>query len=288
MNVNNKGLGRGLDSLIPKNFDSSLLTDKQERVQSLDVVTVRPNPRQPRRHFDSQSLKELADSIKQHGILQPLVVTPEKDGKYTIIAGERRWRAAKLADLKTVPAITRSAKELEQLEMALVENVQRVDLSPLEQAVSIQRLHEQFSMAYSAIGQRLGKAATTITNIARLLNLPENAQKALLEQRISEGHARAILALKDPKAKEGLLDLIVKKHWSVRQAENYVTAHKAGHTTTDKAVGRVKKTTEETKAIAKKLGTKVSMRRLAHGGKLEINFKSDDDLWRITNKIVGS
>jgi ParB family transcriptional regulator, chromosome partitioning protein len=282
------GLGRGLDSLIPKDFDNSLLTDLNERIQNLKLGDIVANPKQPRRHFDETSLKELAESIKRHGILQPLVVTPQKDGKYTIIAGERRWRAAKIAGLKSLSAIIRSAKELEQLEIALVENVQRVDLSPLEQAVSIQRLRDQFSLGYEAIGHRLGKATTTITNIVRLLSLPQNAQEALIDQKISEGHARAVLALKDPKKQQELLDLIIKKYWTVRQAENFVTASKQGVTSSEKAQEKVQSTSPETKALSKKLSTKVTIRRTAKGGKVEIAFKSDDDLWRITNKILGS
>lgn len=287
MSAKDKGLGRGLDALIPNKIDQELLNDS-ERVNNFALTVVVANPDQPRRQFNEAELQDLAESIKAHGVLQPIIVTPEKDGKYTIIAGERRFRAAKLAGLKSIPAIVRSAEQLQQLEMALVENVQRVDLSPLEQAVSIQRLHEQFSLAYDAIGRRLGKAATTIQNIVRLLSLPEKAQKALLDKQITEGHARAILALKDPKKQQELLELIIKNGWNVRQAERFVTAQKAGVKDTAKAQERVQTTTPETKAIGKKLGTQVYVKRMAKGGRLEITFKSDDDLWRITNKIIGS
>src|SRR5438132_1148248 len=139
-----KGLGRGLDTLIPNDFDNSLLLDSSERVQNLFVSSIKPNPDQPRRHFDTQALQELARSIKRFGILQPLIVTPKSKDEYTIIAGERRWRASQQAGLDKVPAIVREEKELAQLEISLIENVQRVDLSPLEQAVSIERLHQQF------------------------------------------------------------------------------------------------------------------------------------------------
>ena len=161
-------LGRGFDSLIPKNFDTSILSSEDNRIQNISIAALQANPEQPRGHFDEENLKELSQSIKQHGIIQPLVVTPNGE-KYYIIAGERRWRAAKLSGLKTVPAIVRSAEQLERLELALVENVQRVNLSPLEQAVSIEYLHQQFSLDYATIGTQLGKAAATVQNSARLL-----------------------------------------------------------------------------------------------------------------------
>ena len=161
------GLGRGFDSLIPQNFDNSILLDEGERIQKLALSAISPNKDQPRQQFDESSLKELAESIKNHGILQPLVVTETSKGAYRIVAGERRWRAAGLAKLSSVPAIVRSMKELEELEIALVENVQRVDLSPLEQAVSIEHLHQQFNLGYEAIAKRLGKAVSTVNNTVR-------------------------------------------------------------------------------------------------------------------------
>jgi len=146
--VKKVALGRGFDTLIPKDVDAALLFDDSERVQKVALTALAPNPHQPRQHFDKESLEQLADSIKQYGILQPLVVTPGGAGQYLIIAGERRWRAAKLASETKVPVIVRTTRELESLEIALVENVQRVDLSPLEQALSIEKLHQQFSMTY--------------------------------------------------------------------------------------------------------------------------------------------
>lgn len=281
-----KGLGRGFDSLLPGNFDASILVAEDERVQKLQVSSLAPNKQQPRLSFDHQALQELSSSIKRHGVLQPLVVTPaESDGSYYIIAGERRWRAAKLAGLDTVPAIVRTSKELEQLEIALVENVQRVDLSPLEQAKSIQRLHELFNLDYESIAKRLGKASTTVINVARLLGLPQAAQNALNENKITEGHARAILAIKDPSKQQELLDLIVQNKWSVRQAEHYVTAHKQGVKTSKKAQERAIATTPQTEKLSKLLKTHVSLKRLAKGGRLEIAYKNETHLKRIINKL---
>ncbi len=287
MSAKQTGLGRGLDSLIPKEFDKSLLSNSDERIQKIEVKVIKANADQPRRSFDQQALSELADSIKEHGLLQPIIVTPKGD-EYEIIAGERRWRAAKIAGLESLPAIVRSVENLQKLELALIENVQRVDLSPLEQATSIEKLRDQFSMDLETIGKRLGKAHSTVTNIVRLLGLPEKAKEALEQNKISEGHARAILALRDKKSQEELLELIISKHWTVRQAENYVTAQKSGHKEAAKAIARVDTQTAETKAIAQKLATKVSIKRLAKGGKLEVAFKSDDDLRRITSRIVGN
>ncbi len=251
------GLGRGFDSLIPQNFDASILVAEDERVQKIAIEQLFPRAEQPRQHFDETALEELADSIRTHGVLLPLVVTSKGEGRYQIIAGERRWRAAKIAGLKTLPAIVRTLKELEQLEIALIENVQRVDLSPLEQAVSIERLHQQFSMPYESIAKR-----------------------------IVEGHARAILALKDtPDKQEILLQNIEKRGWSVRDAEQYVVSVKAGFKNEKVAKQRVATETPLTKALSKRFHTPVRIKRMAHGGRLEITFKSDEELERITKLL---
>jgi len=285
MTENKHGLGKGLEALIPQNFDTSILVNQEERIQKISVEDVTPNQSQPRTHFDKAALDELAASIKQYGVLQPIVLTPLNNGKYQLIAGERRWRASKLAKLERIPAIVRTAKKLEQLEIALVENVQRVDLSALEQAVSIQHLHEQFNLSYESIAKRLGKATTTIINIVRLLGLPTAAREALQAHTITEGHARAILALKKEANQQELLELIQKQGWSVRQAERYVTAHKEGIKSSVSAQARVSTITPQTEALGKLLRTKVSLRRTAKGGKLEISFKSDRELERIIAQI---
>lgn len=283
------GLGRGFDALIPKDFDTSILAGEGERVQKLAIDKLTPRAEQPRQYFDETALRELADSIRTHGILLPLVVTPLADGKYQIIAGERRWRAANMVGLKTLPAIVRTLQELEQLEIALVENVQRVDLAPLEQAVSIERLHQQFTMQYDAIAKRLGKAPSTIVNIVRLLQLPAAARDALQGQRITEGHARAILALREfPEQQEILLANIEKQGWSVRQAERYVTGVKAGIKNERTAKQRVETETPETKVLSKHFRSPVQIRRMAHGGRLEITFRSEADLDRLVKLLSAS
>jgi ParB family transcriptional regulator, chromosome partitioning protein len=279
-----RGLGRGFEALISDDFDKSLLLTSEDRIEKIPLGQLQANPYQPRKHFDETALRQLAASIKRHGIVQPLVVTPLKNGTYGLIAGERRWRAAGLAGLEAVPAIIRQRQELEQLELALIENVQRVDLSPLEQAVSIERLHEQFSLSYDAIAERLGKASSTVHNTVRLLRLPEAARDALAAGKISEGHARAILALKGDAARQAyLLETIQKQGWSVRQAERFVLSVKAGVKEVQKAHARTETETPATKSLSKKLNTPVNIRRTAKGGKLEITFHSDDELKRIIN-----
>ena len=278
-----RGLGKGFDSLLPQNFDTSILLTDDDRIQKISVSRIVPNPDQPRTHFDDEALQQLAASITQYGVLQPLVVTPgTKSGDYIIIAGERRWRASVIAQIATVPVIVRTSHELERLEIALVENVQRVDLSPLEQAVSIERLHQQFNITYDKIAERLGKASSTVNNMVRLLQLPVEARAALKSQAISEGHARAILAFKDkPELQAKLLHEILEQGWSVRQAERFVTSHKSGVAEATAVRARVETETHETKALSKRIGVPIAIRRTAKGGKLELKFVSDTDLQRL-------
>ena len=272
------GLGRGFGSLIPQTLDTSMLVEDNEKVQKIDVTTLSPNPEQPRTVFDEDSLRELATSIKQYGVIQPIVVAPAGQG-YSIIAGERRWRAARAAGLKTIPALVRTVRQQEKLEIAILENVQRVDLSPLETAVSIERLHQQFNLSYADIAKRLGKAETTVHNIIRLLQLPTEAKDALASGAVSEGHARQILALKDsPYDQAELLRLVVQNGWSVRQAERYVSSLKAGVKEAQAAMIRVSGDTPETKRLSKRFGTKVRIHRTAKGGRVELVFTSDDQL----------
>jgi ParB family chromosome partitioning protein len=281
-----KGLGKGFDALISNDFDKSLLLTSEDRIEKIPLAKLSPGKHQPRQHFDEAALKELAASIKRHGIVQPLVVTPEPGGNYSLIAGERRWRAAKIAGLDTVPAIVRERKDLEQLEIALIENVQRVDLSPLEQALSIERLHEQFNLSYDEIAGRLGKGSSTVQNIVRLLKLPEAAREALAAGKITEGHARAILSLKnDPQRQDYLLKTIISQAWNVRQAERFASSVKSGIKESKQAARRAQTETAETKLLGKKLGAPVHVRRTARGGKLEITFKSDADLARIIDQF---
>ncbi len=283
-----QSLGRGFDILIPKDVDQTIMEEDKHRVQKVLIEDIVPNPEQPRREFDPASLGELAESIKRHGVLQPIIVVKNSQGNgYLIVAGERRWRAAKQAKLEHIPAIVRSLKELEQVELALIENIQRVDLSPLEQALSVYKLQQQFNLALDDIAQKLGKAPSTISNLTRLLQLPEAAREALRVGKISEGHARAILALKGNEAKQDeLLSCILNNKWTVRQAEQFVTSTKRG-AESRKAVTSTASETELTKDLSTQLGTNVKIKHTARGGQLIISFKSEDDLERLAEKIVN-
>lgn len=282
------GLGKGFDSLIPTDFDPSLLIDSKDRIQKLLITRIKANPGQPRRVFDQQAIQELATSIKNYGVLQPLIVAPLADNTYRIVAGERRWRAAQVAGLRELPVIIREPEELEELEIALIENVQRVDLSPLEQAISIERLHQQFNMTYKEIAGRLSKAETTVSNLVRLLQLPEEAREALADNRITEGHARAILALKAMPEKQALLlNNILAHGWSVRQAEQYATTHKQGASETA-VKKKMANETPETKKLSAHLKVPVSIKRTARGGRIEIHFKTDKDLSALLNLLNKS
>lgn len=273
-------LGRGFEGLIPVGMDVGTVAAPGEHIRQVAVEKIVPNPDQPRREFDQGALEELAASIKEHGIIQPLVVTPHGE-QYRIVAGERRFRASKLAGLSKLPVIVRNHKELEELEIALVENVQRVDLSPLEQAVSIVRLRDQFSLSPKDIAKKLGKAETTVSNIIRLLQLPKKAVTALQKNQISEGHARAILALKfAPKLQEQLLHIIQEKGWSVREAEAFVRQQKV------KSEQKSSSITVQTQSRIKALnnrGISVRIQEKKRGGVLIFDYKDEANLLKLIN-----
>ena len=284
---NKKGLGRGFEALLPSNFNKESLLSPNEKILNIELSKLSPNKHQPRTVFDQKALEELASSIKQYGVIQPILVTPLDDGNYTIVAGERRYRASKIAGIKTIPAVVKKRQELEQLEIALIENIQRENLNPMEQALSIERLRQQFNFSLSDISKRMGKAISTVNNLNRLIDLPDSAKEALMKRLIVEGHARQILSLNsDPKMQDFLLNEIIKKKWNVRQAEQFVTSLKSGIKDSKQASDRTQqKETTETKTLYKILNTKVSLRRMAKGGKLEIAYKNDEDLNRILKRI---
>jgi len=282
--MKDRGLGKGIDALFVTSLDRSLVEADKNRIRVITISQISPNAQQPRSTFDDGALNELADSIKRHGVLQPLIVTKHTQG-YQIVAGERRWRAAQKAGLTDVPVIVRSFEELEKLEVALIENVQRVDLSPLEQAASIYKLHHQFSIDYNDIATRLGKAPTTVSNIVRLLQLPEAAAKALGNGDITEGHARSILALTGkPELQAELLSKIKTHGWTVRQAEAFAASGKLGKiikTTEFKA------STETDEKLTNYLKMPVSIKRQKRGGQVVIRFSSQTELEALTKKLLS-
>ncbi|MCA9323766.1 ParB/RepB/Spo0J family partition protein [Candidatus Saccharibacteria bacterium] len=275
-------LGRGFEGLIPTGFDVSQVAEPGEQVRQLSIEKIVANPDQPRREFDEQGLKDLAESIKMHGVIQPLVVTPTGD-LYRIVAGERRFRASKIAGLKKVPAIVRNHKELEELEIALVENVQRVDLSPLEQALSIVRLRDQFSLSPKDIAKKLGKAETTISNIIRLLQLPEKAVEALRTNRITEGHARAILSLKFSNSLQSeLLKKIEEDGLSVRESEEWVKQQKVLNEQKSSSISMVSRNLVQG---VNNRGYSAKVQERKRGGVLIFDFKTEEELQKILKKL---
>lgn len=289
-----KGLGRSFDSLLPTELISEALDptaevdEKISQLTQIDISRIFPDENQPRRSFDETALDELAASIKEHGILQPLVVVAEGNN-YRIVAGERRYRASKKAGLDKVPVIVRSLSGQHRLEISLIENLQRKDLNALETATAYLKLRDQFNMKLEEIASRVGgKSIGAVSNALRLLQLPENAKKALIENDISEGHARQILALNTAEAQNSLLKNIVEKGWSVRQAEQFVIGYKKGQGK-DKKLSAVRSTLTETKLtkdISRRLHTSVKVKTTARGGQLVISFKDEKDLDRI-HKLLG-
>jgi ParB family chromosome partitioning protein len=293
VNTSKRGLGRGFDTLIPTQllddeFDPTAQQDEQvSQLRQLKVGDIQADPQQPRRQFDDTPLHELAASIKEHGILQPIVVITVGH-KFEIVAGERRWRAAQIAGLEKIPAIVRTLTSQHRLEIALIENLQRQDLNPLETATAYLKLQQQFNLTLDEIGKRIGgKAVSTISNILRLLGLPKEAKQALVEGKISEGHARQILAIHEPDVQLELMEMIIANDWSVRKAEQFVVGYKEGKKDKDNAVAKVQTETFETKALGKRLKTDVSIKNMAKGGRLVIRFKDQSDFERITGVLLG-
>ena len=280
-----RGLGKGLGALIPATEVSG------PGLSEVAVDLIVPNPMQPRQALDAGALQELADSIREHGLLQPLIVTsvqdPVSDAQYRIIVGERRWEAAKMAGLTRVPVIVKEATPQEMLELALVENIQRADLNPLEEAAAYRQLMDDFGLTQEQVAEKVGKSRVTVANSVRLLRLPDEIKRALAEGQISEGHARALLALNERADQLEVLEAIVKKGLSVRQTEEMVRRVAAGV----QPRRRGEPPSPETEALENEfrnaLSTKVRLFRSKKGGKLVIQFYSEEELEAIYRIIVG-
>lgn len=284
------GLGRGLDALIPGD-DSKELSPASSRsaqgVLQIPIEKIKANPQQPRSIMDEEKLGELSASIKEHGIIQPLVVSPVPDSdEYILVAGERRLRAAGMAGLKLVPAITRHVNQQDQLELALIENVQRSDLSALETAEAYHQLAERFGLTHEQIAESVGKSRVSVTNTLRLLNLPEKAREALAEGKISEGHARALLGLPNAQAQRAALNTILNLGLNVRQTEALVKKMSGEK---PPVISKAKQTPEvrelETR-LRNFFGTKVNLNNGKKGGSMVIYYYSDEELNTILDKIL--
>ncbi len=278
-----RGLGKGLDALIPAGEEP----EGGGNALQIPIALIEPNPSQPRGEIQDESLQELADSIREHGILQPLILSKEGDPeKYTLIAGERRLRAAKLVGLDFVPAMLRDATDQQRLEWALIENLQREDLTALEAAEAYQQLIDEFGLTHDQIASRVGKNRTTVTNTLRLLKLPESAREALTAGRISEGHARALLGLPSEKAQAAALQTILAQDLNVRQTEQLI--HKlAGEKPTPNASQSAKspQISDIENVLRSALGTKVTLKHGKKGGTLVIHYYSDEELDELIERI---
>ena len=285
------GLGKGLDALIPAE-EKAPVTATTSGVMQVPLSSIIPNPHQPRSPIRDQDLVELASSIEEHGVIQPLIVAQAASG-YQLIAGERRWRASRLAGLSQVPVLVKEAAPKEMLELALVENIQRSDLNALEEAQAYRQLMEEFDLTQEQVAKRVGKSRTAVANTLRLLNASRAVQQALLEDKISEGHARALLGLEKAEAQKNALDVVQNKGLNVRQTEDLVRRRLGEKEKPKRKPSRkTQARREETKALEddfrSALDTKVELARDGEGGRLVIHFYSDEELDALYERIVGS
>ena len=294
MAVKRGGLGKGLDSLIPDHKTVKTtekkkpeVEEKKEGEQLVNINKVEPNHEQPRRHFEEDSLLELADSIKQFGVLQPLIVQKRND-YYEIIAGERRWRAAKMAGIKEIPVIIKEYTKREAVEIALIENIQRENLNPIEEAMAFKRLLTEFSLKQDEVAERVSKSRTTVTNSMRLLKLDERVQQMIVDDMISTGHARTLLAIENHEEQYNLANIIFDEKLSVRETEKFIKELKNPKKEKEKKVVEndfiYKDLEERMKTV---MGTKVHVNSKKKGkGKIEIEYYSDEELERIFELIM--
>jgi ParB family chromosome partitioning protein len=279
-----EALGKGLSALIS---DDSVLKQDQSYVPNLPIEQIKPNPYQPRIEITPETLLDLADSIREHGVIEPLIVTQKNDDEYELIAGERRWRAAKLAGIKKIPAVVKEASPQQMLELAIVENVQRADLNPLEEALAFKQLVDNYKLSHTKIAKKVGLSRPAVANKIRLLNLPEKVRKGLLEGKISEGHARALLGLTSSEAILAAYRKIVDEKLSVRAVEELVRRLNAGRSKEKKAPKNVLdgKTASLEKELQSSISEKVKIFRSTRGGKIVIPFSNDEELETVYKKL---
>jgi ParB family chromosome partitioning protein len=279
-----KGLGKGLGALIP---DADFLARTGDQFFYCGIEEITPNPNQPRQNVRDKAFKELVDSVRERGILQPLLVR-STEGGYQLIAGERRWRAAQLAGLQRVPVIIKESDEPESFELALIENIQRKDLNPIEEGEAYRRLHQEFQLSQEKIAKKIGKDRSTVANLIRLLKLPDKIRNDIVDGVLSMGHARALLALPAADAQLRARNTIVKRSLTVRDTEKLIQALLKKK----KKVKAAKPLDSHERAIIDRLirhfGTKVNIARRGKRGKIEIEFYSDEDLQRILDLFLKS
>ena len=282
LNINKKGLGRGLSSLMGDTDNQHSTNPTSSSETKISIAKLRPSPLQPRRVFDKNSINELAESIKSKGLVQPILVRPSNtnDGEYEIIAGERRWRAAQVAQLHAIPAVIRNLNDTESLEIAIIENVQRSDLSPIEEAAGYKKLMESYNHTQEQLSEVVGKSRSHIANIIRLLSLPQSIQDMISQGSISSGHARAIMNSAFP---EQLAERIINENLSVRATEALVKEKKEGP---KKVKLKDPDTIDLEKKLTNILGLDVTIsHRGKQGGSLKVSYKSLDQLELVTKKL---
>jgi ParB family transcriptional regulator, chromosome partitioning protein len=288
--MSRKALGKGLEALIPMQANIASSPTTNTAPNEISVENIKANPFQPRHDFDPQELNDLAASIREKGIVQPVLVRPLKDGKYELVAGERRLRAAKLAGLAQVPVTIRELSDVESLEVALIENIQRADLNPMEEAKAFQQLMTQFSLTQDVMAKKVGKERSSVANTLRLLKLPESVQTMVQKNRLSEGHARALLSISDIQMMERLANKAIRESLSVREVERLAQGMKPENTISEKRPKKAEIKDPHTRKLEedlrRKLGTQVKvLPRNAKKGKIEIEYYSLEDLERILAMI---
>jgi len=278
------GLGKGLDALIPGGDDNPA---PEGSAVYIPIAQIIPNPRQPRGEMNSEALAELAASIREHGILQPLMVTYDPDtNQYILIAGERRLRAAHMVGLQSVPVLVRQITERERLELALIENIQRADLTPLDLAEAYRQLQDEFGLSHEEISVRVGKSREAVTNTLRLLKLPEAVRQALSVGQISEGHARALLGLNTPQSQISALQTIIHLDLNVRQTENLVRQLKGERLTLPSRKANPPEITALEERLQHALGERVILRHGKKGGSVVIRYYSDEELNALVERMT--
>ncbi|NMM62042.1 ParB/RepB/Spo0J family partition protein [Clostridium sp. P21] len=275
------GLGKGLGALIPDQTIEENEAKNNENINLIDINLIKANSTQPRKNFDERKIIQLSESIKEHGIIQPIILKSNGD-TYTIIAGERRWRAAKVAGIKEVPAIIMDLSDKEILEVSLIENIQRQDLNPIEEALAYKRLIEDFKLTQEQLSNRIGKSRTAVTNLLRLLNIDNRVKEYLIDGVISEGHARALLSLEDKDLQYEYAQMIIDEALSVRQTEKLIKNINNKKRLSKKSVSDVNPYYVDIKNKLENLfGTKVQLLDKKDKGKIEIEYYSSEDLQRI-------
>ena len=289
-------MGRGLEAILSVSAEAD--RSKEQELRDLPIELIAPNPTQPRRRFDEDALQALADSLSERGVLQPVLVRPKPGGTYEIVAGERRWRAAQIAGMQTVPALVRAREDAEAIELALIENMAREDLSPIEEARACAALVEELGLTREEVGRRVGRSRVAVSNLVRLLDLPDEVIELLQAGTLSEGHGRALLLAEDHGARAALARTAVQEGWSVRVAEARARAHNAANGSPPAADGRRRRLTGEAHpdqleaaqeiadALGGALGAEVSVRAARDGGfRAELSFATLDEAIELARRL---